>query len=126
MHFIKTIPIGGKVHAVCMMVSSLLLAANVASASTFTLTTSDEQQDAVVKVSGQVLDEKGVPLSGAFVTVVDTANGTTTDAEGKWTLTAAKGNTLEFSFLGFITETLTVTGPGIYLCSGLYRTRTGG
>ena len=112
MHFIKTIPIGGKVHAVCMMVSSLLLAANVASASTFTLTTSDEQQDAVVKVSGQVLDEKGVPLSGAFVTVVDTANGTTTDAEGKWTLTAAKGNTLEFSFLGFITETLTVTGPG--------------
>ncbi|MBR5385541.1 MAG: TonB-dependent receptor [Bacteroidales bacterium] len=112
MHFIKTIPIGGKALAVCMMVSSLLLAANAASASTSMLTTSNEQQDAVVKVSGQVLDENGVPVSGAYVTVVGTANGTTTDAEGKWTLTAAKGSTLEFSFLGFITETQTVTGPG--------------
>ena len=112
MHFIKTIPIGGKAFAMCMLISSLLAAAP-AGASTATQTTSPlAQQEGVVKVSGQVLDENGIPVGGAYVSVVGTANGTTTDAEGKWTLNVPKGSTLEFSFLGFVTETVTVTGPG--------------
>ena len=111
MHFIKTIPIGGKALAMCMLISSLLAAAP-AGASTATQTTSLGQQEGVVKVSGQVLDENGIPVGGAYVSVVGTANGTTTDAEGKWTLNVPKGSTLEFSFLGFVTETVTVTGPG--------------
>ena len=112
MHFIKTIPIGGKAFAMFMLISSLLAAAP-AGASTATQTTSPlAQQEGVVKVSGQVLDENGIPVGGAYVSVVGTANGTTTDAEGKWTLNVPKGSTLEFSFLGFVTETVTVTGPG--------------
>ena len=61
MHFIKTIPIGGKALAMCMLISSLLAAAP-AGASTATQTTSLGQQEGVVKVSGQVLDENGIPV----------------------------------------------------------------
>ena len=112
MHSSKTIPTAGKAIAMCMLVSSLLATASPAYAGTSALTTSQTQQDGVVKVSGQVLDENGAPVGGAFVSVVGTTNGTTTDAQGNWTLTAPKGSTLEISFLGFVSETVTVTGPG--------------
>ncbi len=112
MCFFKTIPIVGKALAACVLISSLTLAASPAYASPSTLTNDQAKQDGIVKVSGQVLDENGSPISGAFVSIVGTTEGTITDVDGNWSLTAPKGSKLEISFLGFVSETLTVSAPG--------------
>lgn len=53
-------------------------------------------------VSGTVVDDGGEPLSGAFVMVVGTSNGTTTDAKGQFTINnVSAGDVLEVQFLGF-------------------------
>lgn len=59
-------------------------------------------------IAGVVIDEKGVSLPGVSVTEEGTANGTTTDLDGKFTL-KLKGNskTLIFSFVGY--ETIKVS-----------------
>ena len=52
------------------------------------------------KVSGVVKDTNGEPLIGATVMVKGTANGVSTDAEGKFTINAAEGKTLVVSYVG--------------------------
>ena len=53
-------------------------------------------------VSGTVVDDGGEPLTGAFVMVVGTTNGTTTDAKGRFTINdVPAGAKLEVQFLGF-------------------------
>jgi iron complex outermembrane recepter protein len=54
------------------------------------------------KVSGKITDGKnGTPLAGATVTVKGTNRGTTTDAEGKFTLTANATDMLVVEYMGF-------------------------
>ncbi|MCE6990521.1 SusC/RagA family TonB-linked outer membrane protein [Dyadobacter sp. CY323] len=50
----------------------------------------------------------GTTLPGVSVLVKGTTNGTTTDVSGKFTLTAATGNTLVLSYIGFKTIEATV------------------
>jgi TonB-dependent starch-binding outer membrane protein SusC len=53
-------------------------------------------------VSGTVSDEFGNPLPGVNVLVKQTTNGTTTDADGKYSISVAAGTeTLVFSFIGY-------------------------
>ena len=59
-----------------------------------------------VDVKGTVLDENGWPLTGAYVLVQGTSNGTLTDLDGNFTLTAPKGAMLEFTFMGYLTQVL--------------------
>jgi len=56
-------------------------------------------------IEGEVLDaETGDPLSGANVSVVGTQRGTTTDADGRYRLTASPGTVrLRVSFVGYTT-----------------------
>ena len=57
-----------------------------------------------VTVTGTVFDDKGAPLPGASVQIKGTAIGTTTDAEGKFSLTVPNANaTLEISSVGYET-----------------------
>lgn len=59
------------------------------------------------EVTGQVLDEDGMPIPGASVFVKDSSNGTTTDFDGEYSLTIAEEDPiLVFSYLGF--ETLEI------------------
>ncbi len=44
------------------------------------------------------------PLPGVTVLVKGTTNGATTDSEGRYTVQAAPGSTLSFSFIGFTTQ----------------------
>lgn len=60
-----------------------------------------------VQVTGSVTDEDG-PLIGVTILVVGTTNGTSTDIDGKYSLTANKGDVLEFSYVGLSTTTRTV------------------
>lgn len=53
------------------------------------------------QVTGTVYDQSGQPLTGAMVTIPGTQTGAYTDFEGKFTIEAAEGTTLNFSFVGF-------------------------
>ncbi len=67
--------------------------------------TLNQSQVNALAISGQVSDDNGNGLPGVTVLVKGTTNGTTTDAEGKYTLNAPDGNgTLVFSFIGYVTE----------------------
>jgi TonB-linked SusC/RagA family outer membrane protein len=54
-----------------------------------------------LEVSGKVTDESGNPISGASVVDKATKQGTTTDAQGNYKLTARRGATLVISYVGF-------------------------
>lgn len=53
-------------------------------------------------VSGIVFDQNGEPLPGVAVQIKNTTNGTLTDAQGKYSVSVAKGETLVFSCLGML------------------------
>lgn len=60
-------------------------------------------------VSGIVVDSSGEPLPGAMVLAKGTTIGTTTDLNGRYSLTLPNGvNRLIFSFIGFTTSDLPV------------------
>jgi TonB-linked SusC/RagA family outer membrane protein len=56
-----------------------------------------------IAVTGTVTDQSGLPIPGANVLVKGTSNGTQTDFDGNFKITAAPGSTLVFSFLGMKT-----------------------
>lgn len=60
------------------------------------------------KVTGK---DDGLPIPGASVTVSGTNTGTQTKVDGTYSLQAADGAKLTFSFIGYATQTLTVNGP---------------
>ena len=62
----------------------------------------------VVQISGKVTDAESVALPGVGVMVVGTQNGTATDFDGMYTLQANKGDVLEFSYLGYSTQQVTI------------------
>ncbi|RYZ53613.1 MAG: SusC/RagA family TonB-linked outer membrane protein, partial [Chitinophagaceae bacterium] len=62
-----------------------------------------------VKVSGIVRDRLGAPLAGVTVQVAgNAAITTTTNAEGRFTITAPENSSLQFSHVGFKSQTLVV------------------
>jgi TonB-linked SusC/RagA family outer membrane protein len=63
-----------------------------------------------VRVSGQINDEKGQGLPGVTVLVQGTTNGVTTDAEGKFTITADDKATLVISSVGYVTQQVAIAG----------------
>lgn len=70
------------------------------------------QQNSVAK--GNVKDAAGEPVIGASVVVKGTTNGTITDFDGNFELSGvSKGATLEISFVGFATQTITFNGQAI-------------
>lgn len=54
-----------------------------------------------VTVNGSVLSDNNTALAGVSVVVKGTIRGTTTDANGKFSITVNKGVTLVFSFVGY-------------------------
>ncbi len=63
-------------------------------------------------VTGTVTDDAGVAIPGAAVVVKGTSNGTITDFDGHYALSAKKGDILEASFAGNSVEA-TVTGATV-------------
>ncbi|MDX9881669.1 MAG: SusC/RagA family TonB-linked outer membrane protein [Prolixibacteraceae bacterium] len=60
-------------------------------------------------VSGTVTDEKGVPLVGVSIVIKGTLKGTTTDFNGKYSLSVPNDQTvLQFSFIGFVVQEIMV------------------
>jgi len=63
-----------------------------------------------ITVSGNVTDASSVPLPGVNIQVKGTANGSSTDFDGNYSISANQGDTLVFSFLGFGTKEIVVSG----------------
>ncbi|MFC7667197.1 carboxypeptidase-like regulatory domain-containing protein [Hymenobacter humi] len=63
-----------------------------------------------VPVSGRVTGPDGVGLPGVTVLVRGTTVGTSTGSDGAFSLSVPEGSTLVFSFVGFTTQTATVSG----------------
>jgi len=55
-----------------------------------------------------VVTENGMPLPGVSVVVKGTTNGTQTDFDGKYSIKASAGQVLEFTFLGFKAQSVTI------------------
>lgn len=64
-------------------------------------------QNAVV---GNVVDGNNTPLIGVNVIEKGTTNGTVTDVDGNFTLNVDNGATLVFSYIGYITQEVVVSG----------------
>jgi TonB-dependent SusC/RagA subfamily outer membrane receptor len=63
-----------------------------------------------VKISGQVSDPDGNSLPGVSILIEGTTTGTETDFDGNYTMQAQQGSTLVFSFVGMISQKISVTG----------------
>jgi iron complex outermembrane receptor protein len=61
-------------------------------------------------IKGRVVDDSGQPLPGVTILVKGTTKGTTTDADGNYSITAQMGDVLQFSYVGLETKSVTVTG----------------
>ena len=60
--------------------------------------------------SGTVTSSKGEPVAGASVTVRGSQTGTTTDAQGSFQITAAEGQTIQISGVGYTTNEVVLSG----------------
>ena len=66
-------------------------------------------------ISGQIIDPNGQAIPGATILVKGSTQGTTSDFDGKFTLTVKKGDTLSVSYVGLTTEDLKVDDSDNYL-----------
>ena len=68
-----------------------------------------------VDVTGVVQDELGEPIIGANVSIKGTARGTITDFDGRFSLSAPGEGTLVISYLGYLTQEVSIQGKQTFL-----------
>jgi len=61
-----------------------------------------------VEIKGRILNEKGEPISGANVQVKGSRKGTSTNANGEFTIEAQKGDVLIVSYVGYSSRQMIV------------------
>lgn len=67
-----------------------------------------DEHELQTTISGQVKDEFGQPFLGVTIVEKGTANGTTTDMDGNYSITVSDANSvLVFSFIGYKTQEIT-------------------
>ena len=66
----------------------------------------DQQKSKMV--SGTVSDETGLPMIGVNVVQKGTTNGVITDMDGKFSMEVPANAVLEISYIGYLTQTITV------------------
>ena len=64
-------------------------------------------------VTGVVKDEKGAVLPGVTIMVKGTTTGTTSMADGRYSVEVSPGNELEFSFLGYTSQTVRIASQTV-------------
>ena len=61
-------------------------------------------------LSGTVKDSENMPIPGANVIITNAQQGTTTDFDGNYSITVKNGDMLQFSYLGFTSQLVKVSG----------------
>ncbi len=69
-------------------------------------------QTNAVTVTGTVTESNGNPIAGATIVIRGTTQGVVTDIDGHFSIPVPSGETLEFSFIGYKTETRVITEAG--------------
>lgn len=88
-------------HFLAGLLRPLLLSLGMMSAATGAFAQTESKR----VITGTVLSvERGDAVPGASVVVKGTSNGTTTNVDGHFSIEAASGNTLVFSFIGYETQ----------------------
>lgn len=90
------------------MVAALLVPAT-ALADTATTPSRPAAAQQAKAIKGNVVDENGEPMIGVTVKFVGATGGSVTDINGDFTLQAAQGQQLQFSYTGYKTQTLTAS-----------------
>ena len=70
-------------------------------------------QQSPIRVRGLVIDESGEPIVGTHVLAEGTSQGVFTDADGVFTIEVPTGSSLHISSIGFVDQTVTVTGSSL-------------
>ncbi|WP_157637961.1 SusC/RagA family TonB-linked outer membrane protein [Flexithrix dorotheae] len=74
----------------------------------------NENNSSQIKVSGIITSsEDNEPLPGVSIIIKGTTVGTTTDLDGKYTLNTTSDDVLQFSYIGFIIQEITVGNQNI-------------
>ena len=81
-----------------------------AKTSGFSLTNSTPEDISDIRVTGIVRDEKGNPMAGVSVVVQGQTTGASTDNNGTYSLSVQPDAQLSFSFVGYKTVTVAVSG----------------
>ena len=93
----------------CLIVCSLNLSANNRSQTEQFSDRTEISEQQEIPVSGTVTDAYGEPLPGAGIMIKGTTQGTITDNNGTYSITAPDANAvLVVSYVGFITQEITV------------------
>src|SRR5579872_111727 len=66
------------------------------------------------KIGGTVTDANKLPLPGVSVKIKGTTKGTVTDLNGHFEFTAAKGQVLTFSFIGYVSQDVPVDDNAVF------------
>ncbi len=69
--------------------------------------------EAEIIITGIITDENGVGLPGVNVLVENSTLGTVTDVDGKYTLTVPENAIIQFSYIGYITQTIPLNGQTV-------------
>ena len=89
--------------AICLLTAIFLMASIIVTAQT---------------IKGRVVEsEKNTPLSGASVRAIGTNVGTTTDADGRFSISVAQDGQLEVSYIGYETQKVSVNNQTELLIS---------
>ena len=59
-------------------------------------------------ITGTVKDKSGNPIIGAAVTIPNTARGTSTDIDGRYTIKASANESLNFSYIGYQSQLIQI------------------
>ena len=62
------------------------------------------------QVTGKVADAQGKPVAGATIMIDGTSTGTTSAADGRFSISAPANGTLVISFIGFETQSVAISG----------------
>jgi TonB-dependent starch-binding outer membrane protein SusC len=77
-------------------------------------TNKKKQERALLDITGTVIDASlQTPMAGVNVIVKGSTNGTTTDADGKYALYAEDKDVLVFSFIGYTSIEMSVSGRSV-------------
>ncbi|MRX64783.1 SusC/RagA family TonB-linked outer membrane protein [Maribacter luteus] len=60
-------------------------------------------------VTGTVTDTDNVPVPGVNVVIMNTTKGTATDFDGLFQLEVSSGDIVQFSYLGYVTQSVTIS-----------------
>ena len=91
----------------CLMLTNYVVPAKAVTTTKSTTTVQDGQ----VTIQGRVVDSNGIPLPGVLVYEKERpSNWVMTDLDGRFSITVTPPCTLCFSFVGFSTAEMPITG----------------